>query len=393
MRGSVCFRATGQQQHQHQNINNTTTCHFSHWQSFLGHGIDSVTTNIRRILPVTQQLSAYEHGSEPPAAQHDQRNLARGERPYHTIPLALTDQLQFLEMLQPSYALIKRHQTDQHRLAAEIKLQNELDQFRQRIGRLEQHAQHSEVQRAALHQRLQTVEQERVVLHGRIQQLVNENTMLRRRIVALERDSADDVVSTSPETATPSATAVARDPETALTEALSGELDPTILHPMLPKLLFVVDPVRNTFSDGAEFPLSMLSSLRSILAKMVADDSASANQLAQLRNASDTALSIKRRCLYRYLKKSDDRRRCVWTKEDERFHACRTCVNKQRLCMRITEGHILVLPLHPLFRTIGRHDGSDTLPTELEYWIAARGMSTAKVPYNADIWAVPAGQQ
>jgi hypothetical protein len=222
---------------------------------------------------------------------------------------------------------------------------------------------------------------------------VNQNTVLQGRVATLERDSATDLVSTSPETATPPATAVARDLETTLTGALSGELDPITLHPMLPKLSFVIDPVREKLSDGFEFPLSMLSSLRSILAKMVAGDSVSANKLAQLRNASSIALSVKRRCLFRYLKKSDDRRRCVWTKEHERFYACRTCVNKQRLCMRTTEGQILVLPLHPLFRTIGRHDGSDTLPTELEYWIAARGISTAKAPYNADIWAVPAGQQ
>jgi hypothetical protein len=202
---------------------------------------------------------------------------------------------------------------------------------------------------------------------------VNQNTVLQGRVATLERDSATDLVSTSPETATPPATAVARDLETTLTGALSGELDPITLHPMLPKLSFVIDPVREKLSDGFEFPLSMLSSLRSILAKMVAGDSVSANKLAQLRNASSIALSVKRRCLFRYLKKSDDRRRCVWTKEHERFYACRTCVNKQRLCMRTTEGQILVLPLHPLFRTIGRHDGSDTLPTELEYWIAARG--------------------
>jgi hypothetical protein len=88
----------------------------------------------------------------------------------HVTSLAFTDQLQFLEMLEPSYALIKRHQTNQHGLVAEseLKLQNELNQFRQRIGRLEQRAQHCEVPGAALHQRLQTVEQEKAVLEGRV---------------------------------------------------------------------------------------------------------------------------------------------------------------------------------------------------------------------------------
>ena len=64
--------------------------------------------------------------------------------------------VQFLDMLEPSFALVKRYERDQHRVEAEneLKLQNQLNQFWRRINRLEKHVQKSEADRLALNQSL-----------------------------------------------------------------------------------------------------------------------------------------------------------------------------------------------------------------------------------------------
>jgi hypothetical protein len=73
--------------------------------------------------------------------------------------------------------------------------------------------------------------------------------------------------------------------------------------------------------------------------------------------------------------------------------------------MSIAHGQTLVLPLHPLFRTSSDRDGNfggggpdkdecgkEVRPTELQYWVTAKGKSTLKAPYNADIWSVPGSE-
>jgi hypothetical protein len=309
-------------------------------------------------------------------------------------PSSLTNHLQFLNMLEPSFALVKRHEQDQSRIAAEreLRLQQQLEQMWLRIGRLEHYAQKSEADKATLERLLRGVVQENLALMDRVQKLEANEAGFRRRLTQIEsvRDHqpAADSSTTSPETeiisvrSTPDASERGQEVERA--SALdTAELDSVKLHPMLPSVLFIADPENNKTSDGLDFPLKLISALRSILKDTLSAETIDATKLAKVRNMTG---SIKGRCLYRYLKIPDDRKRCVWTKEHEQQYACRTCVNMQRLCMRITGGQILVLPLHPLLKTFV------TLPTELEYWVAARGMSTMKAPYNVDIWSVPAGQ-
>lgn len=319
--------------------------------------------------------------------------------------------VQFLAMLEPSFALVRRLEQDQPRLAAEreLKLQQQLELLWQRIGRLERQAQKSEADKALLERLLREVVNQKLILVDRVQQLEVNQAAFHRRLDQTEGEHAvlgshseafekgrqsTGGSSTSPETAIISANTPGipeRDQEVKNTSVsfTTPALDATKLHPMLPSVLFIIDPESKAIADGSDFPLSMLSSVRSILTKTVADGSVSADKLAQLRNASSTSFSIKSRCLYRYLNR-DDRRSCVWTREHAQCYACRTCVNKQRLCMSLKEGQTYVLPLHPLLRI--RSDGSETRSTELEYWVAAKGMSTAKPPYNVDIWSVPAGQ-
>jgi len=305
----------------------------------------------------------------------------------------LTNNLQFLNMLEPSFALVKRHEQDQQRVAAEneLRLQQQLEQMWLRIGRLEHYAQKSEADKAALEQLLRGVVQEKLTLMDRVQKLEDNEAHLRRRFTQIESvldHQAAAGSTTSPETETVSVRSTPDVPERGQevegTSALdTAEFDSVKLHPMLPSVLFIVDPENNKTSDGLDFPLKLISSLRSILKDTLSAETIDATKLAKVRNMTG---SIKGRCLYRYLKTPDDRKRCVWTKEHEQQYACRTCVNMQRLCMRITAGQILVLPLHPLLKTFV------TLPTELEYWAAARSMSTMKAPSNVDIWSVPAGQ-
>lgn len=335
-------------------------------------------------------------------------------------------------MLEHSFTLVKRHQKDQHRLEAEneLKLQNQLNQFWQKIDGLERHAQQSDIGMAALRQRLLAVEQEKALTDARLQQLEAENTSLMKLLGRLGEDEwASESSSTSPETATPSAAAtpnvITRRHDTTHFDNLSAELDPVILHPMLPKLLFVLNPVVNVLSDGSEFPLSMLSSFRSILAEMLDDEDVDTGQIARLNNVAGNAFTTKEKCLYRYLQKSilSGGAKTVWTKEHRCLYACRTCVNKQRLCITIVKGQLLVLPLHPLFRTfrgddrlsdeplrplLGNIRGDyrlsdeqmsstgkatpDAIPTELQYWVVARAWLARSAPYNADIWSKPVGQ-
>ena len=336
--------------------------------------------------------------------------------------------VQFLDMLEPSFALVTRYERDQHRVEAEneLKLQNQLNQFWRKINRLEQHVQKSEADRLALNQSLQQVEQDKAILGSRVlkleankaltdrflQELEADRLMLQDRVEALEKDgSATEQSRTSLETATPSVRStpniVTRDQETECEYALAVTgLDPIKLHSKLPGVLFIVDPQRKKISDGSEFPLLLIKEFREYLAEMMSDGSIDAERLAQLQDMSDTAFTVKDRCLYRHLQQSGfSRKKTVWTKHHKHSYACRTCVNKQRLCISLAQGQMLVLPLHPLLRTFGRsHENlnrevsavnkpsTEPHPNELQYWVAPNGSLTQRTPYDVDIWSVPSGQ-
>jgi len=112
---------------------------------------------------------------------------------------------------------------------------------------------------------------------------------------------------------------------------------------------------KGTLSDGSEYPLSMISSLRSLLKDSLADSGIGSDKLAKLQSVRAKGLSTEAKCLHRYLQKSrNSQNKSVWVKDHEHSYACRACVNKQRLCISITQGQMLVLPLRPLFRTPGK---------------------------------------
>jgi hypothetical protein len=275
-------------------------------------------------------------------------------------------------MLEPSFALVQRLEQDQQRLAAEreLKLQQQLEQLWQRIGILERHAQKSEADKTTLERLLREVVNENLTLLGRIQKLeVNEaylrrhfnqtesdKAMLERRLQALETGHrpAEESSTTSPETeitsvrSTPNSEILDTNQEVARASAIftTADLNTISLHPMLPSVLFMVDPESSKTSDGSDFPLKLLSSLRSIVKDIMADEMIDETKLARVQQMPG---SIKGRCLHRYLQKSHaSQNKCVWTKKHEQSYACRTCVNKQRVCMSLKDGQTLVLPLHPV---------------------------------------------
>ena len=184
-------------------------------------------------------------------------------------------------------------------------------------------------------------------------------------------------------------------------------LDPITLHPRLLQLLFVLDPVRNTLSDGSDFPLSIISSLRSVLAEMIADESVDKRRIGCLNSAAGNNFTTKEKRLSQHLRNlAGGGAKSVWTKEHRHSYTFRACVNKQRLCITIDQGQMIMVPLHPLFRiarsggeiTDGEmsssgNSGTEVIPTELQHWVAAKGVLTKNAPYNADIWSVPAGQR
>ena len=325
-------------------------------------------------------------------------------------------------MLEPSFALVRRHEQDQHRAEAEneLKLQKQLEQFWLRIARLETHAQESDPAKAALECLLQDFRQDKVALQDRVQKLEDDVAHLRRHSEQIELDKAalahrveelendhrqTECNSTSPETetssvrSTPNVTAGGQEVDHHPTVGL----DPVKLHPTLPRVLFVVDPEKSKLADDSEFPLNLISTLRLLLIAAMGNGNIDTTRLRSLRSVSDNAFTRKDKCLYRYLESSSSHQtKSVWTRDHRHFYACRTCVNKRRLCMSISQGQALVLPLHPLFRIANGHDGalngegsdmgksgSEVNSTELQYWVAARGMLTKHAPYNADVWSVP----
>jgi hypothetical protein len=242
---------------------------------------------------------------------------------------------------------------DQPRVEAEneLKLQNHLNQFWQRIGRLEQHTQKSDAERAALDQRLQKAEQDKGILEDRVQKLENDkactdrysheletnNALLKGRLKELREDCSTCTVSeqniTSPKTvnhsirSTPNTVARDQDFELGLAFSILG-LDPVKLHLMLPRVLFMLDVEKKKVSDGSEFPLSMISSLRSILKDTLADSGIDTKKLANLQEITAKGFSTKAICLQRYLQRSSiSTKKSVWTKEYEHSYACRACVN------------------------------------------------------------------
>lgn len=158
---------------------------------------------------------------------------------------------------------------------------------------------------------------------------------------------------------------------------------------------------------------------------MVGDEDVDSGRIARVNSVASNPFTTREKCLYRHLQKStlSAGAKTVWTKEHRYLYACRTCTNKQRLCVTIAKGQLLVLPIHPLFRTFRGSDrlsdeplhpllrpprvddrrsneqmsgtdkpNPDALPTELQYWVVARPWLTRFAPYNADIWSVPSGQ-
>jgi hypothetical protein len=215
-------------------------------------------------------------------------------------------------------------------------------------------------------------EQDNTILEGHVQRLVTDktitdrrlqgletdNTVLKVRVALLEKnDSATEHNDTTTETAslsvrsTPQVITGQREIQPGYTCGMSG-LYPVKLHPMLPGVLFMVDAEKGRLSDGSEFHLSVVSTVRTSLAELMADESIDTTRLAQVHNVSAALLTAKGKCLQRYLQKSRiGQNKSVWIKDYEHSYACRACVNKHSLCMSIAHGHILVLPLHPLFRT------------------------------------------
>lgn len=363
------------------------------------------------------QGSQQQHGTTNASAQAHGPSPEVSRSASHSNPHRLIE-VQLMRMLEPSYALIRRHEQDQHRVAAEneLKLQKQLKRFRLRIERLERHAQKSEPNKATLERVLRDVVQEKSTLMGRVKQLEDDVAHLRRRLDQVESDKAapesrldglendrwptglDSTMGTSPETATPSVRSAsnipAEDYELASTTtglnhesaSIASALDPVNLHPLLPSMMFMVDPETNKTSGGSEFPLKLISSLGSNLKDLMADEMIDTTKLAKLQKMTG---SIKGRCLHRYLQKSRTcHNKSIWTKEHEQFYACRTCVNKQRVCMSLTDGQVLVLPLHPVLKALSRGDGIAPLPSELQYWISAK-----RAPHYIDIWDIPTGKQ
>lgn len=182
------------------------------------------------------------------------------------------------------------------------------------------------------------------------------------------------------------------------------------LHPALPGVLFVIEPATSKLSDDSEFPLSLLSSLRSITAQNMADERIVAKRFDNLQsnNSTGNPFTAKDKCHFRYLENhAQSGRETVWTKEHQHFYACKACVNKQRLCISIEQGQAIALPLHPVFRVAPTDHGpvnkealgaannlnGKVRPDELHYWIAATAMATKHLPHNIDFWCVTSGSR
>lgn len=161
----------------------------------------------------------------------------------------------------------------------------------------------------------------------------------------------------------------------------------------------------------AQSSLAIISTFRTILAEMLTDhvDGMRLRTIRQATSTASTMVATDNRCLYMYLRYGNCGNKSTWTREHRRLYACKTCVNKQRLCMIDSQDQIIVLPLHPLLRA-GNSDpevademldhslpdmvDADVRPTELGYWVASQSNSTIRSPYNrADIWAVSTGGQ
>jgi hypothetical protein len=79
--------------------------------------------------------------------------------------------------LEPSFALLRRMKDDEHRTdtEGELKLQNQLDQFWQRIINLENRVQRSEADKASLEMRVQDLEFDKASLSERLFSLEGES--------------------------------------------------------------------------------------------------------------------------------------------------------------------------------------------------------------------------
>lgn len=248
-------------------------------------------------------------------------------------------------------------------------------------------------------------------MQRRLDKTESDKAVLEYRLEALEKHQDHRRTahsSASPETAITSARST---PNTTATSQGSQpvcafdavDLDPFKLHPSLPSILFVVDPETSKLSDDSDFSLNLLSSLRAILADSMAEEKIAAKRLEVLLDSNPFTANEK--CLFRYLEKSaESGRKTVWTKEHEHFYACKACVNKQRLCMTVSQGQMLVLPLHPLFRATSNEpsplnwkwsEGADSngkiRPGELQYWIAAKSSVTRHLPHGHDVWSGSVG--
>lgn len=99
---------------------------------------------------------------------------------------------QFMAMLEPSFALAKRYAQDQHRSDTEneLKLQNQLPQFWQRIKALESGAQRVEADKVMLESRVQSLEDDKVSREKRAREDEQEKKSLEVRLQETENDKA-----------------------------------------------------------------------------------------------------------------------------------------------------------------------------------------------------------
>lgn len=345
-----------------------------------------------------------------------------------------------MNLLEPSFALIKRHAADQHRTDTEneLKLQNQLQQFWNRIGTLEDRVQRSEAaqkslesrvqelagDKASLESRLQMFEDKAASFEQRAQELGHINASLKSHLRKLGSDKEaleyrlqeiEKVASATEHRTLALETGkrpVGVTPYNPILESSCAGLAPIKLHGLMPSVFFLIEPDGSKVSDSSEFPLKMISVFRSIFKKMV-DVATDKEGLETLREAFSTASALEstsKACLYLHHRRGKAHHNSIWTKEHPRSYACRACVNKQRLCMSIVENKVFVLPLHPLLRA-GRNDSdradtemmddsildvvdADVCSTEVGYWVAAKARLTHHAPFNtahADIWVVPTG--
>lgn len=155
-------------------------------------------------------------------------------------------------MLEPSFALVKRHEHDQQRAATEyeLKLQQQLEELWLRIARLEHHAPRSEADKTTLERLLRDFVQEKLTLMDRVKHLEDSEAQFRHHLDQTESigpvldhwPTADSDTLPEMEIISVRSTPSGKD-QVERTPALdTADFDSIKLHAMLPSVLFIVDP-------------------------------------------------------------------------------------------------------------------------------------------------------